>query len=73
MTARLIQATIKVKVSCPKWSHYEEEGYSHSGDEQTRALGLQAARRRAIARLQLDHFKRCGCGQAKYQTITTTI
>ncbi|MBI2052412.1 MAG: hypothetical protein HY452_02150 [Parcubacteria group bacterium] len=73
MTTQLTLATVRVKGSCLNWSHYEEEEYSHSGDEATWTLGWQAAQHRAIARLQLDHFRRCGCGQAEYQTLATTI
>ena len=73
MTAQLTQSTVRIEGFCPNWRHCEEEGYSHSGDEQTWTLGWQAAERRAIARLQLAHFSQCGCGQVEYQTLATTV
>ena len=69
---QLEQATAAVEGSCPNWNHLEEEGYSYL-DSQDKERESQAAQHRALARLKLDHFRRCGCEQVQYRMVVVTV
>ncbi len=68
----LEQATAAVEGFCSKWNHLEEEGYSYL-DSQGKERESRAAQHRALARLKLDHFRRCGCEQVQYRMVAVTI
>ena len=73
---QLKRAIVVVEGFCQNgWNHHEEEEYlypdSQYPDSQDKKREAESAQRRAIARLQLDHFARCGqsggCGTVEYR------
>lgn len=69
---QLEQGTAVIEGFCSNWNHWEEEGYSY-GDGADKERESQAAQHRALARLKLDHFRRCGCEHAQYRTTSITV